>query len=61
MKKNPNNSDQEKNKNTSKQLKTSLEKSVFAVKNEIQTDPNGSWTGIPENPNEKPIQDADDL
>lgn len=24
-------------------------------------DPNGSYTGISENPNEKPVQDADDL
>lgn len=27
----------------------------------IRTDPNGSWTGVPENPYEKPVQDADDL
>lgn len=27
----------------------------------IKTDPNGSYTGKPENPCEKPIQDADDL
>lgn len=25
------------------------------------TDPQGSWTGIPENPWEPPVQDADDL
>lgn len=25
------------------------------------TDPLGSYTGIPENPYEKPVQDADDL
>ena len=25
------------------------------------TDPNGSWTGRPENPYEVPVQDADDL
>lgn len=25
------------------------------------TNPNGSYTGRPENPNEKPEQDADDL
>ena len=24
-------------------------------------DPNGSYTGVPINPNEQPIQDADDL
>lgn len=27
----------------------------------IVTDPNGSYTGRPLNPREKPIQDADDL
>ncbi|MCL2698585.1 MAG: hypothetical protein FWE74_10970 [Oscillospiraceae bacterium] len=25
------------------------------------TDPNGSYTGVPLNPHEKPVQDADDL
>lgn len=25
------------------------------------SDPNGSYTGVPENPNDKPVQDADDL
>ena len=28
---------------------------------EINTDPLGSWTGTPENLEEMPIQDADDL
>lgn len=27
----------------------------------ISTDPNGSYTGRPQDPNERPIQDADDL
>lgn len=27
----------------------------------IETDPNGSYTGRPENKNEVPVQDADDL
>ena len=27
----------------------------------IQTDPNGSYTGSPKDPYEKPVQDADDL
>lgn len=26
-----------------------------------ETDPQGSYTGVPENPEEKPVQDADDL
>ena len=29
--------------------------------NSINTDPQGSWTGVPDNPYEKPVQDADDL
>lgn len=28
---------------------------------QIVTDPMGSYTGIPENPEETPVQDADDL
>ena len=28
---------------------------------DTKTDPNGSWTGVPENPYDKPVQDADDL
>ena len=27
----------------------------------ISTDPQGSYTGVPTDPNEKPVQDADDL
>lgn len=30
-------------------------------KQKIVTDPNGSYTGRPVDPTEKPIQDADDL
>ena len=30
-------------------------------KENIQTDPNGSYTGRPLDPEEKPVQDADDL
>lgn len=26
-----------------------------------QNDPQGSYTGVPQNPTEKPVQDADDL
>ena len=26
-----------------------------------RTDPQGSWTGLPEDENEVPVQDADDL
>ena len=27
----------------------------------INTDPNGSYTGVPDSANEQPVQDADDL
>ena len=27
----------------------------------IDTDPLGMYTGVPKNPNEEPVQDADDL
>ena len=27
----------------------------------VQTDPQGMYTGVPADPNEKPVQDADDL
>lgn len=30
-------------------------------KKPIETDPNGSYTGRGENPQEQPVQDADDL
>ncbi len=30
-------------------------------KKKIDTDPNGSYTGRPDDPYEKPVQDADDL
>lgn len=30
-------------------------------KDKIITDPNGSYTGRPLDPNDKPVQDADDL
>jgi len=30
-------------------------------KDKIITDPQGSYTGVPADPAEKPIQDADDL
>lgn len=28
---------------------------------QVLIDPNGSYTGVPENPEEEPVQDADDL
>ena len=32
-----------------------------AAQRRIITDPQGSWTGVPLNPDETPVQDADDL
>lgn len=41
------------------------EKAVDKILKESQkknpTDVLGSWTGVPHNPNEAPVQDADDL
>lgn len=34
---------------------------AFVDKSSFKVDPNGSWTGRPENEKEKPVQDADDL
>ena len=28
---------------------------------QVRTDPQGSYTGVPEEPGEEPVQDADDL
>ncbi len=33
----------------------------FSEKPRIDTDPLGSWTGTPDDPNDTPVQDADDL
>lgn len=34
---------------------------AFVGKNQLKTDPLGSWTGNPVNKHEVPVQDADDL
>ena len=31
------------------------------IKESIDTDPLGMYTGVPKNPNDTPVQDADDL
>ena len=46
-------------KEKEKQKKDKL--SYFIEKSSINTDPLGSWTGTPDNPNEEPVQDVDDL
>ena len=35
--------------------------SEFSKKPRIDTDPLGSWTGTPDDPNDLPVQEADDL
>lgn len=35
-------------------------KDIISMQDNI-TDPNGSYTGVPQNPHDKPVQDADDL
>ncbi len=40
-----------------------MEKAMQVAKTNphVLTDPNGMYTGVPANPQEKPVQDADDL
>ena len=33
----------------------------FVTRDSLKSDPLGSWTGTPQDPNDKPTQDADDL
>ncbi|MFI3312503.1 MAG: hypothetical protein R3Y62_01315 [Eubacteriales bacterium] len=50
-------------KRKSKQEKTPMEAAMEVVKANMSsdTDPEGSYTGVPQNPGEIPTQDADDL
>lgn len=34
---------------------------ITAKEQQSKTDPLGMWTGVPQDPYEKPVQDADDL
>lgn len=34
---------------------------AYINEDSFKSDPNGSWTGRPEDPKEKPVQDVDDL
>ena len=47
----------------SEKKKQAIQNKVAQVtdKHPSKTDPLGSYTGMPENPDEKPVQDADDL
>lgn len=48
------------NQNKQKKVKHKV-KSVRATSDNIKSDVQGSYTGVPENSDEKPVQDADDL
>lgn len=52
-----------KNKKSDKELSQKAKDAVdaYVSPESFKTDPNGSWTGRPEDKTEKPIQDADDL
>ena len=53
-----------KNKTGKKETKTDISPVTMTVstEQEINTDPFGSYTGVPtDDPYEKPVQDADDL
>ena len=44
-----------------KRKSTPTEKALSVVLKPSETDVNGSYTGIPQDKQEKPVQDADDL
>ena len=48
-------------KSTVKRIPAPTEKALELVLKPSETDVNGSYTGVPENKKEKPVQDADDL
>lgn len=49
-------------KNNSKAMKKAKKvEDAYTDKPKTNSDPNGSWTGIGDNKNEIPTQDADDL
>lgn len=60
-----------KNKSTNEKMadnkkgKTPMDIALYVVRRNINTgintDPLGSWTGVPEDENDTPVQDADDL
>lgn len=50
-----------KKKNTSFPEIPAVRKNLEKLPTPIITDPNGSYTGRPKDPTERPIQDADDL
>lgn len=49
----------EKKKNKQSEISDRVQE-IISIKN-VKTDPNGSYTGVPLNPYDKPVQDVDDL
>ena len=49
------------NKKGFERIPAPTELALALVGNTSKTDVNGSYTGVPENKQEKPVQDADDL
>ena len=48
-------------KRTVKRIPAPTEKALTLLFKPSETDVNGSYTGMPKNKQEKPVQDADDL
>ena len=44
-----------------KQVRKKIKSVKLADKNPIKSDVQGSYTGVPDEPYERPVQDADDL
>ena len=44
-----------------KNVKRKEGRDSWATEDSVNTDPLGMYTGVPSNPNEMPVQDADDL
>ena len=49
------------NKNTTQRVPAPTEKALNVFNEPSKTDVNGSYTGLPQNKKEMPVQDADDL
>ena len=61
MSKQKNNNNISNNKESKAQKKAQQVVDAYVGKSQLKSDPMGSWTGKPQNPNDVPVQDADDL
>ncbi len=50
-----------KKKKQNRDFPKELDLPTLTAMNSIMTDPNGSYTGVPKNKHDKPVQDVDDL